>query len=88
MRKSNLYPVRFARRPLQILNAYFVQAQCQAAGGRKGNRIPFELPFLSGTLSTIWKNGKWVVSLGMSRGLKGAAFGDRRGETLAGTPRL
>ncbi|XP_049976835.1 ubiquitin/ISG15-conjugating enzyme E2 L6 isoform X1 [Alexandromys fortis] len=68
-----------------MLNAYFVRAQCQAAGGRKGTKIVFLLSFrflLGPCLSTIWKNGKGVVSLGPSRGLKGAAVGDPSGETL------
>lgn len=85
MRNSNLCPVRFTRSPLQMLNAYFVRAQCQAAGGRKGTKIVFLLSFrflLGPCLSTIWKNGKGVVSLGPSRGLKGAAVGDPSGETL------
>lgn len=51
---------------------------------RNKNLIPFERSFLSGTLNTIWKNGKGSVSLGMSRGLNGATIGDCRGETLAG----
>lgn len=85
MRNSNLCPVRFARSPLQMINAYFVQAQCQAAGDRKGTKIVSPLNFrffLGHCLSTIWKNGKGAVSLGLSRGLKGAVVGDTRGETL------
>lgn len=68
-----------------MLNAYFVRAQCQAAGGRKGTKIVSRLSFrffLGHCLSTIWKNGKGVVSLGLSRGPKGAAVGDPSGETL------
>lgn len=89
MRNSNLCPVRFARSPLQMINAYFVQAQCQAAGDRKGTKIVSPLNFrffLGHCLSTIWKNGKGAVFLGLSRGLsrglKGAVVGDTRGETL------
>lgn len=67
-----------------MLNAYFCTSAVSGGRGQKRNKncILFELSFLSGTLSTIWKNGKGVVSLGLSRGLKGATVGDCRGETL------
>lgn len=78
MKNSNLCPVRFARSPLQMLNAYFVQVQSGGRGQKRNkHRIPFELSFLSATLSEYdLEEWEGAVSLGLYRGLKGAAVGD------------